>query len=82
MMTVAEVANLLTCKSVAVGLEVKMERSPVSDTVYVELTSPWGWTARVRVSNHDLPGRDRYPLELRTTDPESAIDDVVGSLAG
>ena len=80
-MTVSEAVSLLTRKALAVGFCVRRELSPVSDTVYVEVTAPTGeWMVRVRVSDHALPGRFRYPLEIRTTDPESAIDDVITSL--
>ena len=78
--TVAETVSLLTHKATSKGFDVQEERSPVSDTVYVKLIRQYGWAARIRVSDHGFAGRERYPLEIRTTDPESVIDDVMAAL--
>ncbi len=78
-MTAVELAMLLEAKARAAGFAVQTEPSPRSDSRYVRLRHPAGWTAHVRVSDHDLAG-GRRPLELRTTDPESAIDDLMASL--
>ena len=77
---VAETVRLLTDKAMSKGFDVREEPSPVSNTVYVELTRQRGWVARIRVSDHSIAGRLRYPLEIRTTDPESVVDDVIASL--
>ena len=82
-MTVIEAARLLEAKAVEAGYDAKAAPSPVSDTIYVHVRHKrLGWTTRIRVSDHDVPRRERYPMELRTTDPESAYDDMIASLTG
>ena len=75
----AETVRILTDKAKSKGFDVREELSPVSNTVYVELTRQRGWMARIRVSDHDVSDV-RYPLEVRTTDPESVIDDMIAAL--
>ena len=82
-MTIPEAVGLLTSAAIAAGYTARVERSPVSDTRYVELAqvNSGGWTCRVRVSDHDRPGgQGRYPLEVRAGDPVSAIDELLASL--
>ncbi len=80
-MTVIEAAQLLTSKAVEAGYETKTTPSPASDTIYLTISHPiLRWSVRVRVSDHDLSGRERYPLEIRTIEPESAFDDVIARL--
>lgn len=80
-MTVVEAAQLLASKAVEAGYETKTRFSPASDTIYLTIIHPrLGWSAPIRVSDHDLPGRERYLMEIRTTEPESAFDDMIASL--
>ena len=82
-LTVIEAARLLERKAVDAGYDAKAAPSPVSDTIYVYVRHKrLGWSTRIRVSDHGLRGRDRYPMKIRTTDSESAYDDMIASLTG
>ena len=80
-LTVIEAARLLKRKAIEAGYDAKATPSPVSNTIYVYIKHKrLGWSTRIRVSDHGLPRSERYPMEIRTIDSESAFDDMIASL--